>query len=116
MPIFYGTSNAILKIGAGQIEGTSGLGQIGNTVLASHRSHTFGRLFNRLDELKAGDEIYVVVKDKTYKYKVYDKLVVLPKDVSVLKRNKTDKLLTLVTCDPMINPTHRLIIQAKIAE
>ena len=113
LPILYGTSYEAMKIGAGQVKGTSKIGEVGNCVLASHRSHSYGKLFSRLNELKAGDEIVIVVGEKTYKYKVYNTMLVLPTDVSVLKKSDTEKILTLVTCDPATNPTHRLIIQAK---
>ncbi|MDU7477902.1 MAG: sortase, partial [Paenibacillus macerans] len=34
----------------------------------------------------------------------------------VLKPNGKDKILTLITCDPLKNPTHRLIVQAKMKQ
>jgi sortase A len=46
-------------------------------------------------------------------YTVYKTFLVEPTDVSVLRGNKTDKMLTLITCDPVVNATHRLIVQAK---
>ncbi|MNJ78497.1 Sortase family protein [compost metagenome] len=49
-----------------------------------------------------------------YKYKVYNIIIVEPTDLSVLDKNDEDAIITLITCDPMINPTHRLIVQAKL--
>ena len=54
LPVLNGTSEAILRIGAGFLEGTTAIGEPGNTVLTAHRSHTYGRFFNRLDELEVG--------------------------------------------------------------
>ncbi|MGM0882619.1 MAG: sortase [Bacillota bacterium] len=45
---------------------------------------------------------------------MYKVSIVEPTDVSVLNYNNKDKLLTLITCDPIINPAHRLIIHAKM--
>lgn len=68
--------------------------------------------FNRLNEIEVGDIIEVVANNKTFKYTVYETLIVEPTDISVLYRNDEDKVLTLVTCEPVKNPTHRLIVHA----
>ncbi|MFW5433754.1 sortase [Paenibacillus apiarius] len=54
--------------------------------------------------------------NNAYVYKVNTKFVVEPEDLSVLDQNKDDKELTLITCEPMDNPTHRLIIKEEILE
>ncbi len=63
-----------------------------------------------------GDRVTVEFNKKTYTYEVYEKLVVLPEDTSVLNRNDTDKILTLITCTPIRVATHRLILHAKLVE
>jgi sortase A len=113
LPILNGASSSNLKAGACFVKGTTKIGSIGNAAIAAHRSHTYGRFFNRLNELNTGDEVSILEGDKTLVYKVYEKLIVEPEDTSVLNRNKTDRVLTLITCDPIIHPTHRLIIHAK---
>jgi sortase A len=105
-----------LKVGIGHIPGTAGLGEKGNCVLAGHRNYTFGRFFNRLDEVEEGDIILITTKKAQFKYKVNEKLVVLPDDVSVIKGNKDETILTLVTCTPIYIATHRLIIHASLEE
>lgn len=115
-PIVEGVEKEKLRAGIGHIPGTAGLGQMGNTALAGHRSYTFGRFFNRLDELVEGDEIVVSTKKADYRYKVYEKKVVEPKDVSVLKFRKNEQKLTLITCTPIYASTHRLIIHAILVE
>jgi len=112
IPILEGASKANLKVGAGHINGTSKIGSIGNAALAAHRSHTYGRMFNRLDELDIGDKIIVTTNDGTFEYIVYKKLVVEPTDTSVLNRSKEDRVLTLITCTPLYTATHRLVIHA----
>lgn len=116
LPILEGVSQKNLKIGAGWMKETTKIGDIGNTALAAHRSHTYGRLFNRLDELEIGDPVMISAQGREYHYVVYNKVVVKPTDVSVLKRNKRDKILTLITCHPLYKATDRLIIQAKLVE
>lgn len=109
-----GATKANMKHAAAHMKETAPIGEIGNAAIAAHRSRTAGRLFNRLNEVKVGDTISVKTSDQEYEYEVYDISIVEPTDVSVLNGNKQDKILTLITCDPLVNPTHRLIIHAKI--
>lgn len=111
-PIAEGTELSVLKYSIGHMESTTSLGSIGNSVVAGHRSHSYGVYFNRLDELENGDEIVVETYSGTYTYVVYEILIVEPDDVSVLRNSSEYRVLTLVTCDPVYNPTHRLIIHA----
>lgn len=103
-----------LSSGIGHLPGTPQIGQLGNCALAGHRSYTFGRFFNRLDELIKGDEILISTKKSHYKYRIYQILVVNPDDVSVLKGNKNESTVTLITCTPTFIATHRLIIHARL--
>jgi sortase A len=112
LPIIEGIGKRDLKIAPGHIPGTASPGQIGNTVIAGHHSYSYGRMFNRLEELKSGDTVMVQVGRKTYEYTIYEKKMVDPSDISVLGYNKTDRILTLITCDA--DGKRRLIVQAKI--
>lgn len=114
LPILEGTDKATLKKGIGHIKGTAPLGEIGNAALAGHRSHTYGRMFNRLDELDIGDEFTIITKRGQYVYKIYNKVVVKPSDVSVLEDEGNESIVTLITCHPFIKATHRLIIQGRL--
>jgi len=111
-PMVEGATPASLKVGSGIVVPGRMPGEIGNFVLASHRSLTFGRHFNRLDELKKGDKVQLETSDQTYTYTVQSKSVVTPEDLSVLDQNPTDRELTLITCDPIDTATHRLIVKA----
>ncbi|MBS4210935.1 class D sortase [Neobacillus rhizophilus] len=114
LPILEGASQANLKIGASHLDGTALPGEIGNAAIAAHRSRTYGKMFNRLNELKPGDEIVVEDKKQAYTYDIYNVLIVEPDDLSVLNPNGQDRILTLITCDPITTGIHRLIIHAKL--
>ncbi|MGG4213345.1 class D sortase [Paenibacillus sp. FSL L8-0638] len=115
LPVLEGATRINMRHAAVHMPETGTLGQAGNAAIAAHRARTSGRLFNRLNELKIGDKIVVNTRGNQYVYSVYSLKVVDPTDVSVLKSFKKQKLLTLITCDPLINPTHRLIVQAKLS-
>ncbi|WP_102272032.1 class D sortase [Cytobacillus massiliigabonensis] len=114
MLIFEGAGKVPLKKGTGMIEPDKEFG-INNVGIAGHRSTTFGKQFNRLDELSRNDEIIVETKTGTYEYVIVQKFVVDRSKIEVLNDQK-EPVLTLVTCTPIgqKNPTDRLIVQAKL--
>ncbi|WP_411345311.1 class D sortase [Paenibacillus sp. WLX1005] len=112
LPVIEGATRDNMRSAAVHISETNQLGEIGNFAVAAHRAHKYGRLFNRLNEVKNGDTIQIEAKGKTYHYTVDNIQIVEPTDVAVLNSNGKEQELTLVTCDPLINPTHRLIVHA----
>ncbi|WP_226643590.1 class D sortase [Mesobacillus subterraneus] len=113
LPILYGASERNLDVASGLLNGTSLPGTPGNSAIAAHRSRSYGRMFNRLDEISYGDVVTVKSQNRTYQYKVYETQVVKPQDVSVLNGSKDENTLTLITCTPIDTATHRLIVKAK---
>ena len=114
MVIFDGTSEDVLGKGIGMIEPHKEIG-INNVGLAGHRSTTFGKQFNRLDELEHHDILEVKTEEATYEFEVVKTFIVDRTEVEVLE-DANAPLLTLVTCTPagVKNPTDRLIVQAKL--
>lgn len=112
IPILEGATQTNLKIGAGHLSGTSPIGETGNAAIAAHRSYTYGKQFNRLPEVESGDLIQVETAQKKLTYKVTEKVLVKPNDLSVLQNNNNETMITLITCHPMKNPTHRYIVKA----
>ncbi|QOS79575.1 class D sortase [Paenibacillus sp. JNUCC31] len=115
LPILEDATADNMKVTAAHLVETSPIGEEGNAAIAAHRAHKKGRLFNRLGELEIGDQIEVTLTDQSKTVYVVDKIsVVEPTDLSVLEDPHLGKVLTLITCDPLINPTHRLIVRAVI--
>ncbi|MCC2748848.1 sortase, partial [[Eubacterium] rectale] len=72
LPIYHGTSEDALAVGAGHLYGTSlpvG-GKSTHSVITGHRGLPNSLLFTRLDEMKKGDSFYIEVMGKTLGYKV----------------------------------------------
>lgn len=113
LPVLEGATEENMKYAATHMTETAPLGEIGNAAIAAHRVRNKGKLFNRLNELETGDTIELKIKDKKIVYTVYNVLRVKPEETWVLKSNKKDQVLTLITCDPIVNSTHRIIVQAK---
>ncbi len=116
MVMMDGVDEATLRVAAGRMPETNKPDEVGNCVLAGHRSYTFGKYFNRLDELELGDEIIIKTKDKDLKYEVFKKFIVEPDDFSITDKDGNNKILTLFTCHPVAVATHRLVVQANQIE
>lgn len=116
-PIREGARRASLKDALGHLSGTAPIGsETGNCAVAGHRNYTFGRFFNRLNEVKEGDSIIVTSTEGTpYFYEVTGIRVVEPEDVSVADSDGSGKL-TLITCTPIYLATHRLIVSCALCE
>lgn len=114
LPILEGATQSNMKNAAAHVTGTARLGEAGNAAIAAHRAHKTGRLFNRLNELTYGDEIIIKTDGRELIYQVGQISIVEPTDVSVLEGDPDEHIITLITCDPLYEATHRLIVQAEL--
>jgi sortase A len=101
-----------LKKGPGHYPKTPLPGQPGNTAIAGHRT-TYGAPFYHLDQVKAGDPIFISTRDGTFHYSVVSQHDVSPNDVSVIDAT-TDNRLTLTTCTPRFTAEKRLVVVAAL--
>jgi sortase A len=95
------------------------LGEAGNTVLGGHHN-AYGKVFGRLVDLEVGDVIYIHSGAKVFTYLVAERQLLQEVNVSLEIRKEnarwisatTDERVTLVTCWPRRDNTHRLVIVA----
>lgn len=110
---------AMLK-GAAHAKGTALPGEKGNVFIFAHSVQAatdverYNAVFYLLGEVKSGDEIFLVYRDKTYKYKVTETLIINPEDVQYLENSSENKTLTLMTCWPAGVPIKRLLVVGKL--
>lgn len=118
LPIYHGTSEEILSIGAGHLNNTSmPIGGIGtHCVITGHSAYPSKTFFDYLTDMKEGDAFYLHVLDKTLKYRVNQIKVVLPDQVSDLFISEDKDYCTLVTCTPYSVNTHRLLVRGERVE
>lgn len=118
LPIYHGTSEEILSIGAGHLANTSmPIGGIGtHCVITGHSAYPSKTFFDYLTDLEEGDAFYLHVLDKTLKYRVNQIKVVLPDQVSDLFITEDKDYCTLVTCTPYSVNTHRLLVRGERVE
>lgn len=114
LPVLRNATEKNMQISVASMKGTGKMGAMGNYAIAGHRNYTYGRNFNRLDEVEIGDSIKLNNGKEEFQYKVYNKLYVYPNETWVLDEHKDRNEITLITCHPMGKPTHRLIIKADL--
>jgi sortase A len=110
--VVQGVGVTALEKGPGHYPRTPMPGQAGNAAIAGHRT-TYGAPFYRLNELAAGDDIFVSTRDGTWDYHVAFSHDVPPSEVNVLNPT-TDNRLTLTTCTPRFTATKRLVVVAEL--
>ncbi len=113
LPIYHGTSSAVLQVGVGHLEGSSlpvG-GESTHTVISGHRGLSSARLFTDLDQLEVGDTFVITVLDETLTYEVDQIRIVEPTDYSELAIVEGEDYCTLMTCTPYGINTHRLLVR-----
>jgi sortase A len=108
-----------MNYGVGHLEGTPLPGGQGNSVIAAHRVSSSGRhTFRHIDKLQDGDIITISILEETFRYEVYDRIIVHRDEVWVLGPIRGERhALTLVTCDPVVgvgNREYRLIVRARL--
>ncbi len=125
LPLYHGTSDAVLQTSIGHIDGTSlPAGSVhpdpddfskveyaSHSVLSGHRGLPSAKLFSDLDAMEVGDVFYLTILDQTLTYQVDKISVILPEDSSELSLFPGKDYCTLMTCTPYGINTHRLLIR-----
>lgn len=123
IPIYHGTADTVLQVGAGHLMGTSlpiG-GEGSHSVIAGHRGLPSARLFTDLDQLEPGDKFYIHVLDEVLAYEV-DQIhdMVDQNDLetltSLMANEPGEDLVTLFTCTPYGVNSHRLLVRGHRVE
>lgn len=113
LPIYHGTSDGVLQIAVGHLEGSSlpvG-GASTHCVLSAHRGLPSAMLFTRLDELEVGDTFTITVLDRVLTYEVDQITIVLPEEAEGIYIQDGKDYCTLMTCTPYGINTHRLLVR-----
>ena len=122
-PISQGTTKRDIldRLGIGHYESTAMPGAIGNFAVAGHRT-TYGKPFNRVEELQVGDALVVRTESTWYVYRVTSTEIVSPSAVEVIDpvpgspgAVPTVAQMTMTTCHPLFSARQRFIVHAELA-
>lgn len=118
LPIYHGTTDAVLNIGSGHLEGSSlpvG-GESTHSIITGHRGLPSSKLFTDLDKLELGNVFTVTVLNKVLTYEVDQILTVEPDEVDPLAIIEGEDYCTLMTCTPYGINSHRLLVRGTRTE
>ncbi|MBQ7131583.1 MAG: class C sortase [Oscillospiraceae bacterium] len=118
IPIYHGTSESVLNIAAGHLQGTAFPigGENTHAVISAHRGLPTSKLFSDLDKLVVGDTFTVTILNEVYTYEVEDIFIVEPHEVEKLAVIPNGDYVTLMTCTPYGVNSHRLLLRSKRIE
>lgn len=113
LPIYHGTSDEVLKKGAGHMIGTSlPIGGTGtHAVITGHTGLPTAKLFTDLDQLAIGDVFYITTLGEKMAYKVDNITTIDPQDTELLRIDPDEDYVSLVTCTPFGVNTERLVVR-----
>lgn len=85
-------------------------GESTRSVICAHSAFPSSPLFSDLELLQVGDTFQIEVLGELLTYKIFDIEVILPEQVESLFVRDGEDLATLVTCTPLGQTTHRLLV------
>lgn len=121
-PISEGTTrrDVLDPLGIGHYVGTQMPGEAGNFAVAAHRT-TYGKPFNRVADLKAGDAVVIQTEGIWAVYHVTSWEIVQPSDTHVLATTPNDpnagitgRFITMTTCHPMYSAKQRWVVYGEL--
>ena len=113
LPVYHGTSDGVLSVAVGHLQGTSlpvG-GENTHCVVSAHRGLPTAVLFTHLDRMEIGDIFYFTILDRTITYEVDQIRIVEPDDTSLIQIKDGKDYCTLLTCTPYGINTQRLLVR-----
>ena len=113
LPVYHGTSDAVLAIAVGHMEGTSL--PVGGTnthsVVSAHRGLPTATLFTYLDRMEIGDTFHFTILDRVITYEVDQIRIVEPHEFGLIQIEQDADYCTLLTCTPYGINTQRLLVR-----
>ena len=113
-PLLEGIRLTTLDNGPGHWPGTAMPGQVGNVVVAGHRT-SHGGPFRNIDQLVAGDVVQFETADGLIDYHVTKTHVVNPDDVWIVDPTDTPTA-TLFACHPPGSVKQRIVVNLALAD
>ena len=113
--VVEGARSGQLRAGPGHVVGTALPGQPGNAAIAGRRT-MYGGPFKHLNALEPGDEILMTTGQGASTYRVTETPKVYGPTHGSVFADHGDNRLTLITADPPLRGTRRLVVTAKLVE
>jgi len=112
-PLYEGIRLTTLDLGPGHWPGTAMPGQVGNVVVAAHRT-SHGATFRYIDQLVPGDTVEFTTDAGTSTYEVTETMIVEPDAVWIVDPTPT-ATATLFACHPPGSVAQRIVVKLALA-
>ena len=115
LPLYLGADSENMAKGAAVLGQTSMPigGRDTNCVIAAHRGYGSAAMFREIERLRIGDKIYIHNMWEVLEYSVVEVDVILPDDVDAVHIQEGRDLITLITCHPYGQNSHRYIVRCE---
>jgi len=96
--------------------------EIGNSFIFGHSSNfwwakgDYNDVFARINDIQIGDDVIVYYEQKKFVYRITEKEVIKPGDISILSRDENKKEITIMTCWPIGTTQKRMIVIWELVE
>lgn len=109
IPLANNTDTYSLRVAVGHYPSSALPHEVGTGVYFGHRMISYGRFFNRLNEVGVGSTIHIDYQGNRYTYTVDNNYIIPVKDLGsvVFRENTSEKRILLVTCHPLNAPIGR---------
>lgn len=111
--LLQGITLNTLDLGPGHWPGTALPGQIGNTVIAGHRT-SHNKVFRNIDQLAPGDEVIFTTSEGDFVYLVRETTVVKP-DAMYIVEQTYEPTATLFACHPPGSTRERIVVHLDLS-
>ena len=84
-----------------------------NYCIMGHTMDAYGKVFNRLKEVKKGDIVTIVARDYTYNYEIYETFKTKGLDMNILEDIEGKQIITLFCCSYHVK-NGRLVVRGEL--
>ena len=118
LPLYLGASTEHMAKGATVVSGSSApLGEgPSNCVIAAHRGYSSAAMFRDIEELSAGDKVYVCTLWDKLTYTVVGTKVIDPSDTAAVSVQQGRDMVSLLTCHPYGYNYSRYVVECERSE
>lgn len=115
LPIYFGSSDENMRLGATHLTGTSyPIGGVNtNSVIAAHRGFYKTEMFRHIDKIKIGDKLIIKNPFDILEYVAYDVAIIKPNELDKLTIFEGEDMVTLISCHPFPNNYQRYVVYFK---
>ena len=112
LPIYLGSSDYNMTLGATHLTGTSyPIGGVNtNSLIAAHRGFYKTEMFRNIDKINIGDKLYIKNFRETLEYTAVSTLIIKPDELNKLTIKEGHDMVTIISCHPFPSNTHRYVV------